>query len=1131
MAFASATTTTLPLSPRPNRPPYLDPSRISLSLNPDGTPQELARGTCGIVYAAMLDSACPVAAKILDQPPDLSSSTRSLQEAPSRHGAVAERQFQREARRYAALRNVGGVAAFFGVAPPTSDTKLFATERMWGGSLQDAFRKHGTLDPASSLRIAHNVAITLAELHRLGFTHGDLKSASVLFSQPLSASAPVAPETVNIKLVGFQLSRSFSSQVTDSSDDEDNDESVSSRFSAPGRVEDGGEGAWFLEPDARGTPAFLSPEAWCGSRALRDRNVAEKADVYALAMLLYELETGTVPWNDLSEWGIYVAVCNQGQRPVWPNRPERIPGLRAVVEQSWVQNHHTRPSSQQVAEKLLSLREEQGYTHSIDTTMGDALLSVTARSSGAQGDAAVTEGSPETTDGVDFPSPTSPVSERRSAPDEGSEAERGSKSAPTIREHVSIQKGPQMDSKTTKYLTKGHVQKKPPEHSRKRDNNAIALIAKRPATHALKPWPASARNGAAAMGASQAVEAAGGRRSSTHQPVMYDEGQASMQQPQIAARSAGGGHSSGFHDQKIASAFPPDLAALSLDSSAIALPKESVQEASTNQVSATDPSAIGTYEHHSHSVPTLIQSSIDTSEAFNDLQIVPSETVLDASVEEREDTLGGQTDIARPIEQRDEFQRQVESSVSTDLTVPDSVRSLNYAFKTQVMNNDCAALCKALEENERHPYNATRILEALCVLLENDKDNCEYITERRAMRRVTGIVSRYGSTDSRLCKTACLIVYRMAACQSVKAESELRTTGSCEIVLNSIQWHPANLPVVQNAACAINILCRVSPVLCSILLNLGGADCALRVLARGSKSFGRDVPVASAGLEVIGLIAQSASGVEILAEHEAVRKVLECCDIFKDERIDRHVLGILFSFTRHPAGQSKILSTTGSMTILYPLIVRIREGVDASQKLKVACDVVSALAVVPSVKQPLARSVFLSSYAGEEIVQGVGACAQRSAGETNLSDAALMVAGFECFRSMSSLGQDVCGALQMAKIFEVTRTILERFSMDRRIAAEALLFLHAILRGLRGLSFGGHVEIVSHILNQLQNRWQADAQLRTYIAEAKRVINNSSNQDESQLAETVPTPELAESKNQPRTRLRLFLRRQSWKNR
>ena len=1080
----------------------------------------------------MLDSACPVAAKILDQAPDLSSSTRSLQEAPSRHGAVAERQFQREARRYAALRKVGGVAAFFGVAPPTSDTKLFATERMWGGSLQDALRKQGTLDPASSLRIAHNVAITLAELHRLGFTHGDLKSASVLFSQPLSASAPVAPETVNVKLVDFELSRSFSSHVTDSSDDEENDKSVSSRISAPGRVEDGGEGAWFLEPNARGTPAFLSPEAWCGSRALRDRVVAEKADVYALAMLLYELETGTVPWNDLSEWGIYVAVCNQGQRPVWPNRPERIPGLRAVVEQSWVQDHHTRLSSQQVAEKLLSLREEQGYTHNISTTVGDALPSVTARSSGAQGDATLMEGSPETKDGVDFPSPTSPVSGRRSLPDDGSQGERGSKSARTIREHASIQTGPQMDSKATKYLSKGHVQKKPLEHSHERDNNAIALIVNRSATHAsYKSWPASARNGAAAMEASQAVEAVGGRRSSTHQPVSYDEVQASIQQPQIASRSAGVERPSGFHDQKITSAFPTDLAGLSLDSSAIALAKESVQEASTNEVSATDLSAIGTYEHHSHSVPTLMQSSIDTSDALNDLQIVPSETVLDASVEERDDTLGGQTDIAGPIEQRDEFQRELESSVSTDLTVPDSVRSLNYAFKTQVMNNDCAALCKALEENERHPYNATRILEALCVLLENDKDNCEYITERRAMRRVTGIVSRYGSTDSRLCKTACLIVYRMAACQSLKAESELRTTGSCEIVLNSIQWHPANLPVVQNAACAINILCRVSPVLCSILLNLGGADCALRVLARGSKSFGRDVPVASAGLEVIGLIAKSASGVEILAEHEAVRKVLECCDIFKDERIDRHVLGILFSFTRHPAGQSKILSTTGSMTILYPLIVRIREGDDASQKLKVACDVVSALAVVPSVKQPLARSVFLSSYAGEEIVQGVGACAQRSAGETNLSDSALMVAGFECFRSMSTLGQDVCGALQMANIFEVARTILERFSMDRRIAAEALLFLHAILRGLRGLSFGGHVEIVSHILNQLQNRWQADAQLRTYIAEAKRVLNDSSNRDESQLAESAPTPEVAESKNQPRARLRLFQRRQSWKNR
>lgn len=58
----------------------------------------------------------------------------------------------------------------------------------------------------------------------------------------------------------------------------------------------------------RGTPAYLSPEAWRGAPLLR-RNAmaAERADVYALGMTLYQIETGEQPWPRKNEWQIFGA--------------------------------------------------------------------------------------------------------------------------------------------------------------------------------------------------------------------------------------------------------------------------------------------------------------------------------------------------------------------------------------------------------------------------------------------------------------------------------------------------------------------------------------------------------------------------------------------------------------------------------------------------------------------------------------------------------------------------------------------------------------------------------------------------------------------------------------------------------
>lgn len=212
--------------------------------------------------------------------------------AETRKVAVAAHQFRREVRRYAALRSVSSVVHFYGVTTPVPTTKsdsapveMFVTERMRGGSLQSARGSDSiALDTHSILRVLSAVAGALADIHRRGFSHGDIKLANVLFSEKLSRHGARLTDSVAVKFVDFGLSRSF--RYEDAADEEEDDELVrsASRASSRGSQKSGDlfdtdEGeravASLLGPlDARGTPAYLYPEAWCGAKALQERELA-----------------------------------------------------------------------------------------------------------------------------------------------------------------------------------------------------------------------------------------------------------------------------------------------------------------------------------------------------------------------------------------------------------------------------------------------------------------------------------------------------------------------------------------------------------------------------------------------------------------------------------------------------------------------------------------------------------------------------------------------------------------------------------------------------------------------------------------------------------------------------------------
>lgn len=314
----------------------------------------LGRGRFGDVYRGVLDGDNHVAVKVL-----------KACDVEGKEARVGARQFRREVRRYGKLAGVPGVVKFYG----WEGGCVFVTELMEGGDLRDVMdskRTEGTLLNVNLvLRIAEMVANGLAEVHALDLSHGDVKPANVLLSaKPFDAPDEAhAASQIKAKLVDFGLSRNLAESASGDATVDSDDESIASGVSGSGSTPPS-PGSSMLgrgDPAARGTPAYLSPEAWTGPRALSNPAMARASDVYALAIVLYELETGCIPFANQSEWGIFGAVCNHAERPPWPvDYQERVPGFRSLIERCWAQDFNNRPTAAQVGQTIKELRSSVG---------------------------------------------------------------------------------------------------------------------------------------------------------------------------------------------------------------------------------------------------------------------------------------------------------------------------------------------------------------------------------------------------------------------------------------------------------------------------------------------------------------------------------------------------------------------------------------------------------------------------------------------------------------------------------------------------------------------------------------------------------------------------------------------------
>ncbi len=183
-----------------------------------------------------------------------------------------------------------------------------------GESLRERLQREGPLPVPTVVRILRDVADALAAAHLAGVAHRDIKPANVLMS---GEHAMVAD---------FGVARALSEAADE----------------RPGLTTAG---------VAIGTPAYMAPEQAGGDPA-----VDQRADLYALGVLGYELLTGRTPFHGLTPQQTLLAQATRAPAPVRELRTTVPPRLEGLLMRCLAKQPGDRPqTAAEVVRALVSL--------------------------------------------------------------------------------------------------------------------------------------------------------------------------------------------------------------------------------------------------------------------------------------------------------------------------------------------------------------------------------------------------------------------------------------------------------------------------------------------------------------------------------------------------------------------------------------------------------------------------------------------------------------------------------------------------------------------------------------------------------------------------------------------------------
>ncbi|MEZ0490726.1 Stk1 family PASTA domain-containing Ser/Thr kinase [Kineococcus sp. TBRC 1896] len=262
----------------------------------------VGRGGMGVVYRAedeRLDRA--VALKVL--------------RADLAHDPTARSRFVREAKSAARLTHPGIVAVLDqGVDHEGgTETAYLVMELVDGRTLRDVVLDKGALTPGEALGVTADVLDALAEAHRKGVLHRDVKTANVLVA-----------DDGRVKVADFGLARAAST---------------------------GGQSTTVGMGDLMGTAEYLAPEQ------LEAGEPDARSDVYGVGVMLYEMLTGAPPFTGDSPFTIAYKHVHEPVPPPSAKAPGLPKALDALVLDALAKDPDERPADAgEMLEQLRAVR-------------------------------------------------------------------------------------------------------------------------------------------------------------------------------------------------------------------------------------------------------------------------------------------------------------------------------------------------------------------------------------------------------------------------------------------------------------------------------------------------------------------------------------------------------------------------------------------------------------------------------------------------------------------------------------------------------------------------------------------------------------------------------------------------------
>nr|AME15293.1 serine/threonine and tyrosine kinase HT1 [Mesembryanthemum crystallinum] len=229
------------------------------------------------------------------------------------NGSLASRlqnQFNREVSLLSRLHHTNVLR--FVAACKQPPVYCIVTEYLSEGSLRAYLHKleHKTLPLQKLIPVALEIARGMEYVHSQGVIHRDLKPENVLID-----------ESFHMKIADFGIACE----------------------------------AVHCDPfaDDPGTYRWMAPEM------IRHKSYGRKVDVYSFGLMLWEMVSGSIPYEDMTPIQAAYAVVNKNLRPTFPK--DCPAAMRALIEQCWSLQPEKRPEFWQVVKVLEQFESSLAY--------------------------------------------------------------------------------------------------------------------------------------------------------------------------------------------------------------------------------------------------------------------------------------------------------------------------------------------------------------------------------------------------------------------------------------------------------------------------------------------------------------------------------------------------------------------------------------------------------------------------------------------------------------------------------------------------------------------------------------------------------------------------------------------------